>query len=182
MVNYQLGKIYKLYSEQDNKMIYIGSTVKKYLRQRLGDHKSAYKFWKKGGKISHLKSYDIFEKYGIDDCIIELLENYPCNSKDELFARETYFQKKYECVNKLLAKRDMKQWRKDNVDHIKTYNKKYKEEHKKLLNEKHNCECGEHYTHGNKSRHIKTIKHINYMRNIRHVIYNRFKLVMNLNL
>jgi len=42
MVNYEYGKIYKLTSiETEN--IYIGSTTKKRLCQRLTEHKSNYK-------------------------------------------------------------------------------------------------------------------------------------------
>ena len=43
---YQQGKIYKLISSETDK-IYIGSTCKKYLSQRLQDHKTDYKKWKK---------------------------------------------------------------------------------------------------------------------------------------
>lgn len=39
MVNYKDGKIYKIVSSQTAK-IYIGSTTKKYLSQRMDDHRS----------------------------------------------------------------------------------------------------------------------------------------------
>ena len=42
MVNYDNGKIYKIKSNQTNK-IYVGSTTKTYLSQRMDQHRSAVK-------------------------------------------------------------------------------------------------------------------------------------------
>ena len=46
MVNYQLGKIYKIYSHIDPPICYFGSTCKKLLCQRMNGHRSSYKQWK----------------------------------------------------------------------------------------------------------------------------------------
>ena len=45
MVNYNNGKIYKIENNIDD-MIYIGSTTKQYLSQRMDKHRSSYKRWK----------------------------------------------------------------------------------------------------------------------------------------
>jgi len=81
MPDYQKGKIYKLISMSHNKDIYIGSTIKHYLCDRFQKHKHNYK------KNESCSSKNIIE-YG--DAQIVLIENYPCDSKDELHARETY--------------------------------------------------------------------------------------------
>jgi hypothetical protein len=52
MVNYGKGKVYKIepivdHSEND---IYMGSTTKFYLSQRLEKHRSDYRLWKDGKK------------------------------------------------------------------------------------------------------------------------------------
>ena len=86
MVNYQNGKIYKMVSHQTDKM-YIGSTTKERLSTRMSEHRRAMKRFLKGDKTS-CTSFEIL-KY--DDAKIILLESYPCNSKDELCARERYF-------------------------------------------------------------------------------------------
>ena len=36
--------------------------------------------------------YDLFAEFGYENCKIELIELYPCNSKAELHAREGFYQ------------------------------------------------------------------------------------------
>ena len=86
MPDYQQGKIYKIISPHTDK-IYIGSTTKQYLSQRLAKHKSGFKAWKLG-KENKVNSYDLIE---LGDVEIILLETYPCNSKDELISRERHW-------------------------------------------------------------------------------------------
>ena len=96
--NYEQSKIYKIYSHCGDK-IYIGSTTKNLLSQRMATHRSDYKTWKKGeSKFS--KSYLLFDEYGIENCIIELLEYKPCKNKDELIKLEGIYTGELECVNK----------------------------------------------------------------------------------
>src|SRR5438445_9219955 len=81
-MSYQNGKIYKIVSEQTDK-VYIGSTIDP-LTTRLTCHKSGYKRWK-NEKRGFTASFDIV-KYG--DAKIMLLESYPCRNKDELREQE----------------------------------------------------------------------------------------------
>ena len=81
MVNYNNCKIYKIISANTDK-IYIGSTCKKYLSARFADHASAYR------NPLHYKNYSSVELFKLGDCKIVLLEAYPCNTKDELKAKE----------------------------------------------------------------------------------------------
>ena len=48
MINYNNGKIYKIEPifEHDEKDIYIGSTTKQHLSQRMAFHRGGYKGWK----------------------------------------------------------------------------------------------------------------------------------------
>ena len=39
----------------------------------------------------------IFNEFGIENCKIELIENYPCQSKEELFKREGGHQSNRMC-------------------------------------------------------------------------------------
>jgi hypothetical protein len=84
MVNYLNGKIYKIEPncEHEEHEIYIGSTTKKYLSQRMDKHRSDYKRWKIR-KAKKIMSYDLFDKYGIENCCILLIESVNANSKDE---------------------------------------------------------------------------------------------------
>ena len=128
MVNYQNSKIYKIQPiiDHDEGDIYIGSTTKTYLSQRMDTHRSEYKRWKLG-KSSHIRSYDLFDKYGIDNCQILLIESYPCETRDELSSREGYFIRTLKCVNKNIAGRS-----------VKESNKQYYKKNSDKINEKRN--------------------------------------------
>ncbi len=96
--NYQNSKIYKIESTDGN-LIYIGSTTKQYLSQRFSGHRNSYNSWE-NGKGTYLTSFELFQQYGIESCNIILLESYPCSSRDELRAREAFYIKSLDCVNK----------------------------------------------------------------------------------
>lgn len=98
MVNYGNGKVYKIWSPVGDK-IYIGSTTKDHLSQRMTAHRASYKAWK-NGKGGYLSSFELFEEYGIVHCSIVLLEGFPCGCKDELHMKEAHYIKSLTCVNK----------------------------------------------------------------------------------
>jgi hypothetical protein len=157
MVNYANSKIYKIEPtcEHDEGDIYIGSTTKKYLCQRMDSHRSAYKRWKEG-KFHKYTSFDIFDKYGIEKCDIILLETIKCNSKDELQAQEKYFIKNFKCVNRNFPQRSDQEYRTDNKELID-----FKRREKDKI--KQQCDCGVFYSIRNKPKHLKSLKHIQYI-------------------
>ena len=59
---YSSGKIYKIESDVGDK-IYIGSTVKKLLCDRMTGHRYDYKKWKNGDKQRIYKLYSILDKF-----------------------------------------------------------------------------------------------------------------------
>ena len=129
MVKYENGKIYKIESNIGD-MVYYGSSTKQYLSQRMDTHRGHYKLWLKGGKGGHVRVYDLFEAYGIENCQIVLIELCPCDSNDELKAREAYYIKTKDCVNKNIPGRTKKEYREDNAEHIKEYREANKEKSK----------------------------------------------------
>ena len=178
--NYQNGKIYQITSYSGDK-IYIGSTTKQYLSSRMDSHRSHYKRWKNGtcGKIM---VYDMFDEYGVGNCKILLLELYPCNSNDELIAREGYFIRTIECVNKVTPGRTLKEYREDNKDKISEKAKQYREDNKDKISEKAKqyrednkekykkyrevkmiCDCGSNICQGALSKHNHSTKHLTFM-------------------
>jgi len=173
MVNYQNGKIYSIRTYQ-NDDIYIGSTTET-LSARIGSHRTTYKRWLRGTRKYNITSFEIL-KY--DDCYIELLEKYPCNSKEELTKREGELIRKMKCVNKRIEGRTKKEWYEDNKDMIMLRSKKWRENNKEkaretyrkyysknknMIREKQDkrieCGCGGHYIWHHKSRHKRSIKH-----------------------
>ena len=167
MVNYGKSKIYKIESITGEGKCYIGSTTKDYLSQRMDKHRSDYKSWLKNKSRGRIRSYDLFDEYGIDNCIIILLEDFPCNSKDAKNAREGYYIKELDCVNKQIMGRTQKEYYIDNKDKLNTYQKEYNELNKgeilEYQNTKYICECGGKFTINNKIQHSNTIKHKKYL-------------------
>ena len=96
---YQNGKIYKITDVGYNNC-YIGSTTES-LSQRMARHRKAYQSYTEGR--SNLTVFQIFHEYGRENCKIEWIENYPCNCKKELEAREGYHIRNTNCVNKVIA-------------------------------------------------------------------------------
>ena len=171
MVNYSNGKIYKIEPivEHEEGDIYIGSTTKLYLSQRMDSHRSCYKQWKNGVQ-RYTSSHLLFEKYGIENCNIFLIESVNANSKDELHAREKHYIKSLKCVNKVIPSRTNKEYRNDNKEEIKIRDKKYREANLDKIhafkNKKTDCPCGGSYTHCHKALHLRTIKHQNYIKSL----------------
>jgi hypothetical protein len=124
MVNYGKGKVYKIWSPNGDK-IYIGSTTKEYLSQRMDHHRSDYKL-----KKVYLTAFILFEEYGIENCKIELLEAKECTCKDELRQLEGKYIRELDCVNKYIAGRTQKEWYQEHPEKTKEYKKKYDETHK----------------------------------------------------
>jgi hypothetical protein len=100
MSDYSQGKIYTIRSYKCND-VYIGSTTQS-LCKRLSQHKSHLKSFLKG-KGSYISSFGVI---CYEDAYIELLESYPCNTKEELNARETYYIRTMECCNKVHGSND----------------------------------------------------------------------------
>ena len=88
MVNYKESKIYKIYCpDVEDSLVYIGSTTKKYLSQRMGGHREEY--YKYPATDKFITVFEIFGTYDVENCIIELIENFPC---DELHGRVQGFR------------------------------------------------------------------------------------------
>ena len=88
------GYVYKICSSKGNK-VYIGST-RLDINKRFNMHKASYRFWKSKNQ-NYTSSFKLFEKYGVENCEIILLETCPIS---ELHNREKYYiQESLSCVN-----------------------------------------------------------------------------------
>ena len=141
MVNYNEGKIYRIVPncEHEPHEQYIGSTTKEYLSQRMTLHRSQYRRWK-DGKTTLITSFLLFEKYGVDNCNIYLLENVDAKDKNELNSREGYFIRTLPCVNKNIPGRSKKEYRHDNRDKLKFDKNVYYQENRERLMQKARCD------------------------------------------
>ena len=77
-------------------MTYIGSTTQP-LYKRLNEHRNQKASFERGDKS---KSCSSAELLSFDDCCITLIEDFPCERKEQLLARERYYYDQIPCVNK----------------------------------------------------------------------------------
>jgi hypothetical protein len=150
MPDYSKGKMYSIRFYDNDKLIYIGSTIQT-LSKRYGSHKLNFE--------CSLYQY-IQENYNGDFkcCYIELLEPFECNNKNELDKKEGELIRNFKAdnnyivINRKISGRDKKEYYQDNADKIKEQkkeyyqenadkikeqNKQYYQDNKEKLNEKH---------------------------------------------
>ena len=128
IVDYSKGKIYNVWDNGYN-MCYVGSTTQP-LSKRMEWHRRDYKQFSKGNR-HRITVFNIFDKYGVNNCKIELVENYTCTNKEELQAREGYFIRNTECINRCVPGRSTSEWCEDNKDRVKELKKKKKKKKQK---------------------------------------------------
>lgn len=181
MPNYQLGKVYKLVNNVDDK-IYVGSTC-----DGLHIRKSKHKYDSK--KSPNQPVYVHCNNIGWDNVDIILIGNFPCNSKEELLYHERYYielykselninspisstnehkikvsikNKKYYYNNIEKMNEKNKKWRQNNKEKIKEERKIRYDEYKNIVK----CKCGGTYNSNfscKKERHENTEKHNKYL-------------------
>ena len=128
MVNYQNSKIYRIVCNTTG-LTYYGSTCENTLARRLSKHKAKYNQYLNGKKI-FITSFDILKNNNYE---IILVENYPCNSKDELHSRERFYIENNECVNKVVPNRTFKEYYQANKDKYTENRKHYYQENKEHI-------------------------------------------------
>ena len=175
MVNYGNGKIYKVICSETGS-VYIGSTTVT-LSRRMTNHRAP--------------NNRCMTKDFIDGKIF-LIEDYPCERKEQLESRERFHIESNDCVNLVIPTRTKKEYFEANKETIIKYKKKHyqdnkecikqthkewyennrenvlkrMEQNKEKLREKFDCECGGKYTHEHKASHKKTNKHQAYLSSI----------------
>ena len=130
------GKIYRLYNSE---CCYIGSTTKRYLSDRKGQHKSQFKLWIEG-KQNWVSSFIL---YMFDEEVhIELLEEIEYTDIRTLQILEQSYIDKYRdhCVNE--------------------------RECGNRSSDPYLCKCGGRYTFTHRDRHFRCKKHIDYINSL----------------
>ena len=171
---YSRGKVYMIESASAG-LVYYGSTCND-LYKRMGMHRSDYRKFQ-AGKYHRVTSFDVLAN---PDARIILVETFPCSNKQELTAREAWYIRNNNCVNKVIPDRKYKEWKEDNkekmCDYWKQYNqenkeeilermKQYRQDNKESIDERQKqpkhcqtCNCSVRYD--TFSRHTKTKKHV----------------------
>jgi len=173
MVNYQLGRLYKMVNKITNEF-YVGSTTVKYLSQRKSGHAhDSARIELKSPLMTAIRAH------GIANFDIVLIENFPCNSKEELLARERYqieqLKPTYNVHVPIILKEERKEYQ---AKHAAKYNKTHPEERKATVKrsyeknkeknrekvseygrQKVQCECGSISTKRGWAAHLKSTRH-----------------------
>ena len=162
MPDYSKAKIYKITSPHTNE-IYIGSTIQ-LLTKRKASHVSKFKNHILG-KYPYTTSFKLIELGDIDIC---LLEEYPCENKEQLHARERYYVDNNACVNKDKSYRTNPDYKERCIqvlnDKYYVSTKEHKLEQDRIRNKiKMICECGATINKQHHIRHEKSKKHIDAM-------------------
>lgn len=116
---YEIGRIYKIQSGNSNE-VYVGSTIDT-LRRRLMGHINGYNNYKSKG-TSNCTLYALFDKYGVDNCRIELIKEYEIADRTHLYAYESLWISKIATINKI---NPLNQWSKYRKKYIGEYGDKY---------------------------------------------------------
>jgi len=111
MPDYSKSKIYKIVCDE-TELTYYGSTIQP-LYKRLSQHKNLLNTEKKckTNKMINPKIY--------------LVEEFPCDNKEQLLSRERYYIENNECCNKYIPTRSMKEYCVCNKEEISIQRKEY---------------------------------------------------------
>ena len=148
------GYIYKIECNK-TKLVYIGSTWKQDLQDRLALHVRDYheSLIHRYGKNRSMTSFRVLEN---NDYKIELVETvHDAITKHTLLEREKYHIQNTTCVNKVVPLRTRAEYYADNQDKIKAYTQAYQER-------MYFCEsCQKNIKWYKKAKHFKTKGHLN---------------------
>ena len=189
-IDYSKSVIYKIEHIDKPELVYVGSTTN--FTKRKCQHKNncnynnknenLYKMIREHGNWESFKMMIICEfpcNSKIELVIKEEkhrkelqanLNSYKCyvNNKENKECQIEY-GKKYYNNNKEKINKQLKEYRNNNKEKIKEYEKEYRNNNKEKIKEKRkelfNCICGTIFVLKNKSRHDKSIKHINFINN-----------------
>ena len=143
--------IYKISSFSRPDLFYVGSTYNS-LKKRFSRHKSDFRAFNVGKSKTYLSSFEIIK---LGDYHIDLIENFPCENRIQLHARETYFIKTMVCVNKNVSYLTEEERKEEKMKCNKQY--------KKI---KYACDCGVNLNKYHNYKHIKTKKHQAYLKSL----------------
>ena len=163
--SYSHGKIYKVCSDNSD-LEYIGST-KRHLSRRMAAHRQDYRRYLIGIG-PYMSSFEVM-RHG--SAYVELVEDYPCETKLELVRREGEIIMSTICVNKNIAGRTQQEWYQANKQRIKERAIRYASMNpeKTRINrqksaarcaERIHCDCGKQLNRGSYKQHQKARWHV----------------------
>ena len=163
---------------EDNKD-YVKEERQKYYEENKDKLSQYHKEWYEENKEEQRQKHKEYRAMNRDK-ILEQKREYHHRHKDRLSEEKKqyyqdnkeYFQEKarqHREENKEKCNEKSRRYYERNKEKVNAKKKQYREEHKEELKEKRNmkcqCECGKIFTHNNKSRHLKSQYHQNFILN-----------------
>jgi hypothetical protein len=180
------GFTYEIRDETNPDLVYYGSSELPTLDERMKLHLNDFNTWKNTGK-KYCSSFKVLE---LGNWTPTLLKIVFFTIKWELREQERKLIEHQTCVNERIPNRIYAEWYEDNKEHHKeqlaeyyqknkvkireqhaewreanpNYKADYYQKNKDKINKKITCECGGRYTHQNKSIHIKSTIHQDWLK------------------
>jgi hypothetical protein len=155
--NYSKTIIYKIQHQEDETLLYVGSTtdfIKRKYYHKICCNDEKY-------REHNFKLYQIIRNNGGWECFKMIqIKEFPCNNKREAEAEEDKIMVEMKAnMNFQRAHRTKKQYRED-TNYTKNYYEKNKERIKQISNQQITCECGCIVVKNHIARHKKSNRHI----------------------
>ena len=169
-MDYKNGRIYCIRNNIDDE-VYVGSTCQP-ISKRMAAHRAVK------NRNKNQKVYKHMNDLGVENFYIELLEEFPCENKEQLRKREGYHIRDIGTLNSRIAGRLKHEHYIDNKEHVALKCYEYRErnrpailahktEYWKLNKDEANeerrikitCGCGTCCSKGAKTRHERSNKH-----------------------
>ncbi len=126
-MEYKNGRIYQIRNNVDDD-VYVGSTCQP-LSKRMAKHRESIT----GKATLNRPLYVKMRELGVDCFYIELIEECPCENKEQLRKREGHFIREIATLNSNQAGRTHQEWQEENKEHVQENAHKYYEQNKKLI-------------------------------------------------
>ena len=176
-MDYGKAKVYCIRNYNDND-VYVGSTCQP-LSKRMADHRMAMNSKKRDFNMS---LYVKMREQGANNFYIELIEEYPCENKEQLRAKEGEYIRSLSTLNRRIEGRTKKEYKQDYKEQIKVQGKEYyktrseticaknRQHYNEIASVKMTCDvCGSIHNKKNKPLHLRTKKHQEALNNLNNI-------------
>ena len=124
---YLNGKIYRIWNTA-NDDVYVGSTCNP-LFKRMSYHRGIATH----PKYTHRALYKMMSEVGVDNFRIELIEDHPCENKEQLRKREGFYIRQMGTLNMKIEDRSRQEYNELNKEKKQEYMIQYREDKKEQL-------------------------------------------------
>jgi len=170
-----VGFTYEIRDKTNTDLVYYGSSELPSLEDRMRSHLSSFNSWKNTG-AGYCSSFKVLDLNNYKETLLKIVFY---TIKWELREQERHLIEHRVCVNERIPNRTkaeryqankekIKERHADyyqaNIEKIKEQKAEYRAENKEKISKKFNCPCGGKYTHNQKSRHLKTKQHQNWLK------------------